>query len=151
MVHDITERRKAEDSLRASELLYRGLFEHMSEAMVLGEVVLDENGEPFDYVVLDSNETWTKLWGIERDAAKGKRRRDLMPVKDPFFIRVCGEVAATGKPTSYERYSPVTGRWLRCMFTRPVRAVSSSYQSISPNARRKTWSKTSSSAWSLMS
>jgi signal transduction histidine kinase len=48
---------------------------------------------------------------VDRDSVRGKTRREIMPVKDPFFIEEFGNVASTGKPAHFERYSPVFGRW----------------------------------------
>jgi signal transduction histidine kinase len=111
-LEDITERQKAEAALRESELKYRGVFEHMSEAMVLGEIVLDQNGDPYDFRILDMNESWGRLADLNAEKTMGKTRREVLPVIDPFFIEVYGKVALTGEPAHFERFSPVMGKWL---------------------------------------
>ena len=120
-LEDITERKKGEDALARSEEKYRGVFEHMSEALVLGEIMLDRNGDPYDFLILDCNRPWAALVGREVDALIGKTRREVLAVKDPFWIKIQSEVALTGRPAHFERYSPAMGKWLEVRAYSPVK------------------------------
>ena len=54
-VQEITERKQAELSLLESEEKFHSLFDTMNEGVALHELVLDELGNPTDYVILDVN------------------------------------------------------------------------------------------------
>lgn len=109
---DITDRKASQDALRESEEKYRNLFEHMSEAMVLAEIILDSEGAPYDFRILECNKAWSQMVGEEPENIKGRTRRDVFPVIDPFWIETYGKVALTGEPAHFERFSPAMDKWL---------------------------------------
>ena len=116
---DITERIKTEQLLSESEQKYRGLFEYMSEAMEFGEIILDEKGKPYDYRVLDCNEPLGRLLGIRCEKIRGKTRRELFPVKDPYWMDACGKVALSGEPFHFERFNSNLNKWLETRIYSP--------------------------------
>ena len=118
---DITERKKAEKTLAESEQRYHGVFEHMSEAMVLGEMILDRDGNPYDFRILDCNRPWAELVGRDIDDIKGKTRREVLAVKDPFWMQTLGSVALTGRPEHFERFSTAMGKWLEVRAFSPAK------------------------------
>jgi PAS domain S-box-containing protein len=111
-VMDVTESERTQEGLRESEEKYRLLFEHMSEGLVLAEIILDRQGKPYDFRILDCNEAWAELAGVARTNVVGKTRREILPVKDPFWMETYGRVAVTGMPAHFERFSPVMEKWL---------------------------------------
>jgi PAS domain S-box-containing protein len=119
VAYDITERVKTEQLLKESEQRYHGLFKNMSEAMELGEIILDQQGNPYDFRILDCNESWGKLIGFECEKVIGKTRRQILPVRDPFWIEECGRVAMSGEPSHFERYSQVLGKWFEVRLYSP--------------------------------
>jgi PAS domain S-box-containing protein len=115
-VQDITERKLAEEKLKASEERYRILFENMNEAFALHEMIFDEEGKPYDYKYLDINPTFTRLTGFKRELVIGKTVRELIPetVNDPAdWINKFGNVVLTGKDIVIEDYSDALGKWFR--------------------------------------
>jgi len=48
-IRDITEWKKAENSLRSSEEKFHSLYDNMLEGVALHELVYDENGRPIEY------------------------------------------------------------------------------------------------------
>ncbi|NQT80412.1 MAG: PAS domain S-box protein, partial [Candidatus Aminicenantes bacterium] len=69
VIHDITERKQAEEALRESEDKYRKLFELGSDALFLIEV---ETGR-----ILDLNDTALKMYGYSREEALQKKNTDF--------------------------------------------------------------------------
>lgn len=72
---DITEKHRAQESLEASELRYRGLVEHSPEALVVFDV---ENGR-----FVESNENAERLFGMSRDEILRASPAQLSPPTQP--------------------------------------------------------------------
>lgn len=100
---------EARQSLIKSEEKFRLLYTSMSQGLSLHEVITDESGKVVDYVFLDMNESYTRLLGITREMAIGKRITEVMPKVEPYWIEVLGQVALTGEPMYYENYMAITG------------------------------------------
>ncbi len=70
---DVTERRKAIDSLREKEARYRSLVEHMNEGLVL----LDDKGH-----IIFANQKFSKLLGYSHENLLGASYSSLVDIKD---------------------------------------------------------------------
>lgn len=97
-LRDITERKRAEEALRASEARFRALFEAMEEGVALHEVVLDANGKLVDYVIVDVNPAYERITGISRERAAGRRASELYGSGSPPYLEEFGGVGVTGVP-----------------------------------------------------
>lgn len=112
---EITERKRAEKALKESEEKYRRLFTSMSNGYAFCEIVLDETGEPTDFVYLEVNDAFERLTGLRREHVVGKKVTDAIPgIKEgnPEIIPMYGRVALTGKPTAFEVLFEPLGIWL---------------------------------------
>jgi PAS domain S-box-containing protein len=69
IVHDITERRTAEQALKTSEKYYRGLFENAHDAVIIMS--------PEDETILDVNQRACEIYGFYRDKFIGKSMKSL--------------------------------------------------------------------------
>ncbi len=110
LVIDITEHKKAEETLRLSEKRYRGLFEGMSEGFALCEIITDAKGLPCDYRILEVNDAYEKQTGLNRADVEGKRVREFFPDVESSRIEILGKVALTGEPIRFENYNHNTNR-----------------------------------------
>lgn len=97
--------------LPASERRYRRLFDSMQEGFGLAEIILSEDGKPYDYRLLEVNAAFGRLTGGTPEAVTGKTIRELIPNVDPRWIKTCGRVALTGKPEHFEDESQSLGKW----------------------------------------
>ncbi len=110
-VTDISERKRAQEALRQSELLYRGLFEHMNEGLAYCKMVSGE-GAGSDFVYLMVNERFEILTGLKN--VVGKRVTETLPrirELDPGLLETYVRVALTGRPESFERFIRGLGKW----------------------------------------
>jgi PAS domain S-box-containing protein len=98
-------RQRAEDALRQSEERYHSLFTAMNEGFALHELICDEDGDPCDYRFLDINQAFARLTGLKPDDVIGRTVREILPDDAPQWVQTYGDVALTGRPIQFERYS----------------------------------------------
>lgn len=110
---DITDRISTQESLKRSEERYRLLFEQMSEAFALHEIIFDESGKPCDYRFLSANPSFEKQTGLKVNEIIGKRVREVLPQTENYWIEEYGEVAMTGKSRDIENFSSALNRYYR--------------------------------------
>ena len=110
-LHNITERKKAEEDLKASESKYRGLFDSMAEGVQICELVFDDNGRPVDNIILDVNPVYEKQTGIKREDIIGKHVKEIQPTVEQIWFDRYGEVVREGKIIQFEEYNAGTDRW----------------------------------------
>jgi PAS domain S-box-containing protein len=105
VMRDITERKKAELEIQASEQRYYSLFTNMAEAFLYGRVICDDKGTPIDYIILEVNSAFEKMTGFKREAILNRKATEVnLAVKssEPNLIKICGQVALTGKSVRFE-------------------------------------------------
>lgn len=121
IARDITRDKRAENrvfkgqqALMQSEERYRKLFENMTNAFALHEIVTDENGLPIDYVYLEVNPAFEKQMGLQKEAILGRRVTQIIPgiEKDSVdWIQRFGKVALYGHSENLVDFSHQLGKW----------------------------------------
>jgi len=105
---------RVETRLRRASEQYRQLFELMPGGIATHKIVVDEKGNPVDYVFLEVNQAFEKLTGLKREEIIGKRVTEAIPdISDSDFdwISTYGKVALTGEPARFEQYMESLRRW----------------------------------------
>ncbi len=119
IAEDITERRETQEALRQSERHYRLLFEEMINGFAVGELLYDEEGEPYDYRFLSVNPAFERLTGLSADEVAGKTVRQALGGLEAAWIRRFIEVTETGEPAHFESFSRFFRRHLVIQAFRP--------------------------------
>ncbi len=110
IIHDITERKKMEDTVRESEIQYKSLFQNLDSSFGLYEVVYDEKGEPFDYRILAVNPTYEKAVGDMAADVVGKTLIEAYPKTEKVWLDTLKNVVLTGLPLRFESFSIELGK-----------------------------------------
>ena len=110
LVRDITERKRSEQALKASEEKFRTLFESMHEGVCLHEVVYDDSNNAVDYRITDVNPSYETILDLERKDVVGNLASEIYGVDGPPYLEVYARVADTGEPTNFETYFPPMDR-----------------------------------------
>jgi PAS domain S-box-containing protein len=112
---DITELKKAEQALMASEDEYRSLFDNMSDGLACCQMIFEDNYKPVDFVYLKVNAAFEKITGLSKEQVIGKKVSQAIPgtrEAHPELIERYGRVALTGKSENFDIFFKPLSLWL---------------------------------------
>ncbi|MGB9110218.1 MAG: ATP-binding protein, partial [Telluria sp.] len=107
-----TERKlhSSETARLQSEQRYRTVLDSIDVGFCIIEMIHDDQGEPWDYRILEVNPAFVQHTGL-RDAV-GRTIRELVPTHDVRWSRIYGRVARTGLPVRIQQHTANLARWL---------------------------------------
>lgn len=88
--------------------IYKNMFDKSPLGFAIHKVILDEKGNPVDYIFLDVNPSFERLTGLKMKDIIGKKVTEVLPgiEKDSFnWIKTYGELALNGGELEFEQYS----------------------------------------------
>lgn len=109
-----------DSELVASESRYRTLFENMINGFTYCRMIYDREGNPDDFVYLQTNRMFLQFAGLDEMA--GKRATEVFPdirSTNPELFEIYGRVARTGIPETFRFYFKRFGKWLNAAVYSP--------------------------------
>lgn len=118
IVRNITEKRKIELEIKASEERYRMLINEMNQGIAF-YVGGSSEDDVSSYVLVDANENHEKLMRIKTEDSLGKSIKQLLPSLEHGIIDKLNNVIKTGKSCSYDHYYKDIDMYLEIVAYRP--------------------------------
>jgi len=116
---DITDRKQAEELIRASSEEREWILKSMMNAFVIFKSVFDENGQFKSYRFQYINDAYERITGVTMEEVHGKTVHEVWPGTEPSWIENYGAVAVTGIPRTFEMYHQPTDKFYYCHVFRP--------------------------------
>ncbi len=86
IIHDISERKKAQDELAESKQKYFSLFDNMNEGASLNTLLRDDAGKVTDYVITDANPAFCSIFGFRCNAGYTVKASNFFGMESPPFL-----------------------------------------------------------------
>ena len=89
----------------------RLLFDTISEYMVFGRLLFDEQSRPIDYVITEVNEAYARYTGFKKSIAAGMSANAVGALAEQDLLERLGAVVSTGKCARFETFDTARDRW----------------------------------------
>lgn len=104
------EQYKLSEDLRESEKRFQLLFQIMSSGFALHEIILSDDGIPYDYRFLDVNPAFEEQTNLKAENIVGHTVLEVLPGTEAYWIEMYGKVALSGESIHFENYAEAIGR-----------------------------------------
>lgn len=104
---DQTEERAHQRQIAQNEAKYRGLFYAINDGIALHELVFNQQNEPSDYRILEVNQRYHEILGLETAKVVGRLASEVYHQSPPLYLDIYARVALTGVPYTFEVYNEI--------------------------------------------
>lgn len=101
---------------------YRELIFNSNFGYAYHKILLDDRGEPCDYMFIEANRTFSELTGLNHDEIQNKSITELITEirKSEFnWIKYYGDIALNSGTDSFEQYSQELNKWYKVQVFSP--------------------------------
>ena len=120
---DITERKQAEENLKAASNQTLQLMHSMISGFVVFESVFDESGQFVDCRYVLTNDAFGRILGISSEEVIGKTINEVWPDTEQAWIQNFKDVALSGIGKSFEMSHEPTRKCYYCTIYRPTEST----------------------------
>jgi PAS domain S-box-containing protein len=119
IILDNTEKRRAEKAFFEKASEFEWLLNSMANAFVMWETVFDEKNILVDVRFVYFNEAYEKIAGLKLEQLRNRTISEIWPESEHRWYDVCGRVALSGIPESFEMFHEPTKGMYVCHAYRP--------------------------------
>ncbi len=123
VLFDITESKREEAYLAASEMKYRALFANMNTAFSYHKVIRGNQGNVFEPILMEANDAYGMMLGMPVREIIGKNSCEInaagyAPSLD--WEQLCNDVVIQRQPACFDYYDKTLKRWLSVIAYSPA-------------------------------
>jgi PAS domain S-box-containing protein len=97
-----------------SDLSQVDLLAAIGWGQALHELILDQQGQPVDYVTLEVGGAYERLLGVPRNMVEGQLASKILPAEElRHWLGIFGQVGLGGPAVTYQVYSPLNKKYFR--------------------------------------
>ena len=113
IIHDITDRIRAEKELLENEEKFRNLYSNSPYGIIICQLIRDSNGNIIDFIHKEGNQSVEKQTGFNLNDLVGKKASEIVDTKVlAGLTKMYGDVVSTGETINYTQYFAVYDRTL---------------------------------------
>ena len=116
---DITDRIKHEQAIREKDLLFRSLFQNITSATSIYEVITNATGDPVDYRFVSVNSAYEEVTGLKENKIIRKTLLEVFPHTEKIWLDTLKEVYQSGNPITIENYAQEVNKYFELLVYRP--------------------------------
>jgi diguanylate cyclase (GGDEF)-like protein/PAS domain S-box-containing protein len=141
IVHDVSDRVRAEEALRDSEARYRSALDNSLDIFTVLDTVRDADGMIIDFRVVEVNARAGVAFGLDSARMIGRSLGELLPYAgNGALLKSLVGVAETGVATETEiqpRVGPLADKWLSCQIVALGRGVAITARDVTLRRREE--------------
>jgi len=99
---------------------YREIIAQSETGFAFFRFINDETGKPYDYEIIDVNNSFTGITGIKKDEIQGRRLTEIIPyISDSSLNRIdlFGNAVINNRDEEFEYYNESLQKWYRVRVT----------------------------------
>lgn len=102
---------RIERDLQENVKLLSAIVDSLSEGIAIHEIVFNDEGEAVDFIICEVNSGYEKITGLRKEEVTGRLATEVYNSKEPKHLGIFSMVASTGKPFTFEFFSPLTNKY----------------------------------------
>jgi len=113
IIHDITDRIRAEKDLLENEEKFRNLYSNSPYGIIICQLIRDSNGNIIDFIHKEGNQSVETQTGFNLNDLVGKKASEIVDTKMlAGLTKMYGDVVSTGETINYTQYFAIYDRTL---------------------------------------